>query len=114
MSDDRPRRGTHHASLRQGGRLLIRLGDSEVDYDRSFRLYMTTKLANPHYLPEVCIKVTLVNFTVTSSGLEDQLLGSVRNQSGITVCTGGSRNCILPVRERSGLDDVGDHSLTRY
>lgn len=35
---------------------------------------MTTKLANPHYLPEVCIKVTIINFTVTKSGLEDQLL----------------------------------------
>ena len=38
------------------------------------RFYMTTKLANPHYLPEVCIKVTIINFTVTKSGLEDQLL----------------------------------------
>lgn len=35
---------------------------------------MTTKMANPHYLPEVCIKVTIINFTVTKSGLEDQLL----------------------------------------
>ncbi|XP_037092151.1 dynein heavy chain 6, axonemal-like [Pollicipes pollicipes] len=60
-----------------GGRLLIKLGDSEVDYEKSFRMYMTTKLGNPHYLPEVCIKVTLVNFTVTQSGLEDQLLGDV-------------------------------------
>ncbi|XP_019622649.1 PREDICTED: dynein heavy chain 6, axonemal-like [Branchiostoma belcheri] len=61
----------------QGGRLLIRLGDSDVDYDKNFKFYMTTKMANPHYLPEVCIKVTIINFTVTKSGLEDQLLGDV-------------------------------------
>ena len=38
---------------------------------------MTTPLANPHYLPEVCIKVTLVNFTVTGPGLEEQLLAQL-------------------------------------
>lgn len=38
---------------------------------------MTTKMANPHYPPEVCIKVTLINFTVTFSGLEEQLLADV-------------------------------------
>jgi dynein heavy chain len=64
-------------TFKQGGRLLIRLGDSDVDYDKNFRFYMTTKLANPHYLPEICIKVTIINFTVTKSGLEDQLLSDV-------------------------------------
>ena len=38
---------------------------------------MTTKMPNPHYLPEVCIKVTIINFTVTMEGLEQQLLGLV-------------------------------------
>lgn len=38
-----------------GGRTLIRLGDSDIDYDKNFRFYMTTKMANPHYLPEVCV-----------------------------------------------------------
>ncbi|ODM98966.1 Dynein heavy chain 6, axonemal [Orchesella cincta] len=61
----------------KNGRTLIRLGDTDVDYDMNFRLYMTTKLANPHYMPEVCIKVTIINFTVTMSGLEDQLLSDV-------------------------------------
>nr|XP_034190797.1 dynein heavy chain 6, axonemal [Osmia lignaria] len=60
-----------------GGRALIRFGDTDVEYDNNFRLYITTKLANPHYLPEVCIKVTVVNFTVTIGGLEEQLLADV-------------------------------------
>lgn len=41
-------------------------------------MYLTTKMPNPHYLPEVCIKVNVINFTVTMDGLEDQLLGQVR------------------------------------
>ncbi|XP_030762882.1 dynein heavy chain 6, axonemal-like [Sitophilus oryzae] len=61
----------------QSGRSLIHLGDSDIEYDSNFKLYITTKLPNPHYLPEVCIRVTIVNFTVTRSGLEDQLLADV-------------------------------------
>eukprot|EP00899_Mesostigma_viride_P007437 jgi/Mesvir1/16695/Mv15092-RA.1 len=61
----------------QGGRQLIRIGETDVDYDPGFKFYITTKLSNPHYLPEVCIKVTIINFTVTRKGLEDQLLGDV-------------------------------------
>jgi len=63
--------------FKQGGRLLIRLGDSDVDYDPKFKFYITTKRPNPHYMPEVCIKTTIINFTVTMKGLEDQLLGDV-------------------------------------
>jgi len=55
----------------EGGVLQIRLGETLADYDKNFRLYMTTKLPNPHYAPEVCIKVTLINFTVTFEGLEE-------------------------------------------
>jgi len=59
------------------GRLQIKLGDQEVDYDSMFLFYMTTKMPNPHYFPEVCIKVTVINFTVTFDGLEEQLLNEV-------------------------------------
>lgn len=54
--------------FKRGGQLLLRLGDSDVPYSDEFRFFITTKLANPHYMPEVCIKVTTINFTVTMSG----------------------------------------------
>jgi len=56
---------------------MIRLGDTDVPYNDDFNFIITTKLANPHYLPEICIKVTVINFTVTPDGLEDQLLVDV-------------------------------------
>lgn len=61
----------------QNGKPTIHLGDTDVEYQAGFRLYMTTPLANPHFLPEACIKVTLVNFTVTGPGLEEQLLAEL-------------------------------------
>jgi len=59
------------------GRLVIKFGDADIDYDTNFRLYLTTKIPNPNYLPEVFIKSTVINFNITFEGLEDQLLGDV-------------------------------------
>jgi dynein heavy chain len=55
----------------------LRLGDTVIPYNNQFKLYMTSKLPNPKYAPETAVKVTLLNFTVTQTGLEDQLLGQV-------------------------------------
>jgi dynein heavy chain len=65
------------------GRLLIKkgkaikIGDKEVEYNPNFRLFLHTKIANPHYKPELQAQTTLINFTVTRQGLEDQLLAEV-------------------------------------
>ncbi|KAF4316938.1 hypothetical protein BBO99_00008166 [Phytophthora kernoviae] len=63
--------------VKTGGVATIRLGDNTVEYDFYFRLYMTTKLRNPHYPPETCVKVNLLNFMATEEGLQDQMLGIV-------------------------------------
>jgi dynein heavy chain len=64
-----------------GGSLYLKLGDREVEYNNSFRFYMTTKLSNPNYSPEVSSKANIINFAVKEQGLEAQLLGVVvRNE----------------------------------
>lgn len=47
----------------------MKIGDSEINYNKDFRLFITTKLDNPHYLPDLNIKVTLINFAITEVGL---------------------------------------------
>ncbi|ETN61879.1 dynein heavy chain 10, axonemal [Anopheles darlingi] len=61
----------------QAGRQTVLIGDKEVDLDANFRLYLTTKLANPNFDPAVYAKAQVINYTVTESGLEDQLLSVV-------------------------------------
>ena len=64
-------------TIKKGRNLIVKIGDDEVEYNPKFRLYLQTKLANPHYKPEIAAQTTLVNFTVTEKGLEDQLLALV-------------------------------------
>ena len=59
--------------VKQGGKLMLKFGDKQIDYSNEFRFYMTTKLPRPHYVPEICVKVTMLNFQVTAEGLEDQM-----------------------------------------
>ena len=65
------------AVIRRGRALVLKLGDKEVEYDPNFRLYLQTKLNNPHYKPEIAAQATLMNFMITMIGLEEQLLGLV-------------------------------------
>lgn len=44
-------------TFKQAGALCIKLGDVVVEYSDGFRFYITTKLRNPHYTPELCTKV---------------------------------------------------------
>ncbi|CAG4997774.1 unnamed protein product [Parnassius apollo] len=64
-------------TFRQGGALCIKIGDAIVEYSKDFKLYISTKLSNPHYLPEVGVRVTLVNFMLAKDGLQAQLLSRV-------------------------------------
>ncbi|XP_010001540.1 PREDICTED: dynein heavy chain 3, axonemal [Chaetura pelagica] len=64
-------------TFKQQGVIYMKLGENIIEYSKDFRFYITTRLRNPHYLPEVAVKVCLLNFMITPLGLQDQLLGIV-------------------------------------
>ena len=63
--------------IRTGSAEKVMIGDKDCDVMQGFLLYLTTKLSNPAYSPEVSSKVAIIDFTVTQKGLEDQLLARV-------------------------------------
>eukprot|EP00956_Cyclotella_meneghiniana_P009264 scaffold12733_cov74-Cyclotella_meneghiniana.AAC.6 len=63
--------------IKKGSRMYINVSDKLMDYDPNFKLYFITRLPNPSFSPELQAKTTLIDFTVTQLGLEEQLLGKV-------------------------------------
>jgi dynein heavy chain 1, cytosolic len=62
---------------RTGGRTLVRIGTEEVDYSPKFRIILSTKNPAVQLTPDLCSRVTLVNFTVTPDSLQSQSLSQV-------------------------------------
>jgi dynein heavy chain len=57
--------------------MLIGMGDNPVPYSDEFKLFLTTKISNPIYTPEIFGKTMIINFSVTMTGLRDQLLNEI-------------------------------------
>lgn len=68
------------STVKRGGQEYIQVGAEEVEYSKTFKLMLQTKIPNPHFIPEIAAQTTLINFTVTEEGLEDQLLAIVVNK----------------------------------
>ncbi|ETB60571.1 dynein heavy chain-like protein [Plasmodium yoelii 17X] len=62
---------------KQGGRLLIVIGDSEIDFSPNFNLFLTSRDANLQFTPDICSRVTFCNFTLTPSSLQNQCLNMI-------------------------------------
>ncbi|KAL7704965.1 dynein heavy chain cytosolic putative [Lotmaria passim] len=81
---------------RVAGRSVVTLGDREVTYDERFRLYMTTKLMNPVLTPELQVKLTVIDFTVTREGLAEQLLADIVGSERASLQQRGDR-CVVSI-----------------
>jgi dynein heavy chain 1 len=56
------------------GRVLIRVGDQDIDFSPSFKMFMITRDSQAQFTPDLCSRVTFCNFTVTPSSLQNQCL----------------------------------------
>lgn len=63
--------------VKKGKNFSVKIGSEDIEMMATFKLYLQTKLINPHYKPETAAQCTIINFIVTESGLEDQLLAMV-------------------------------------
>ncbi|KAH3764595.1 cytoplasmic dynein heavy chain [Pelomyxa schiedti] len=59
---------------KKGGRILIRLGDQEVDFSPKFVIFLSTRDPTANFTPDLCSRITFVNFTVTPASLQSQCL----------------------------------------
>merc|ERR1719453_2897869 len=66
--------------ISKGRKFKVQFGDRDVDYDVNFILFLFTNIANPSFSPELSAKSTIIDFSVTQKGLEDQLLSRVIQQ----------------------------------
>lgn len=62
---------------KKGSEYYIKFGDQGISFSTDFKFFITTKMSRPHYSPEVCVKVTMLNFMVTQEGLLDQMLSII-------------------------------------
>lgn len=95
----------------KGSSMTIKIGDSIIEYNKDFKFYMTTKLRNPHYLPEVSTKVTLINFMITFEGLSDQLLNIVVEKEEPDLQTKKEALVIEGAKNKNKLSEIEDQIL---
>lgn len=73
-------------TFKQAGALCVKLGDSVVEYSPDFRFFLTTKLRNPHYLPETAVKVRFIGFTLLNCLLTVPVLESLSRYCLCNLC----------------------------
>ncbi|XP_060766195.1 dynein axonemal heavy chain 1 [Neoarius graeffei] len=100
-------------TFKQQGSTVLKLGDTIIPYHDDFKMYITTKLPNPHYSPEISTKVTLINFTLSPSGLQDQLVGRVVAEERPDLEEAKNQLIVSNAQMKQELKDIEDQILLR-
>ncbi|EGR31445.1 hypothetical protein IMG5_109350, partial [Ichthyophthirius multifiliis] len=98
-------------TFQKGNTLYIKLGETTIEYSNDFRFYITTKYRNPHYLPELSTKVTLINFMITYEGLNDQLLGILVKKERPDLAAEKERLILEGANNKKALAEIEDKIL---
>ena len=91
---------------KKAGLNYLYFNDHEIIWHDHFQLFLATKLSNPHYLPEIQIKILMINCTVTKLGLENQLLSYVVAKEVPEVEIKRDRLIINMANDAKQLDDL--------
>jgi dynein heavy chain len=59
------------------GMLCVQIGAQSVEIDKNFKLYMVSNLNSPHYTPELLSRVVYLDFSITPTGLQQQMVSLV-------------------------------------
>ncbi|RIB15450.1 dynein heavy chain and region D6 of dynein motor-domain-containing protein [Gigaspora rosea] len=62
---------------RHGDHVLIRFRGQDINFSPSFKLFLLTRNPSVNFSPNVCSRVTFVNFTMTHSSLQFQCLNEL-------------------------------------
>jgi dynein heavy chain len=88
--------------LKDPEKKMVKFGDNLIDYASDFKMYLTSRHANPHYLPEISTKIQLINFSITFEGLQEQLLNLVVNKENIQLSR--DRENLIMMQHQQAID----------
>lgn len=98
---------------RTGGRSLIRLGNEDIDFSPSFLIILLTRNPFARFSPDLCSRVTTINFTITPASLESQVLSEILRSERPDVDKRRSDMLKLQGEQNAKMRELEDHLLNR-
>jgi dynein heavy chain len=87
------------------------MGNKLLAYNENFRMFITTKIKNAHYDPEIIKWTTVVDFTIQEEGLEEQLLTILVSMENSNLEELKENTIIKIEKDKKSLDEIQDELL---